>query len=114
MIHSVNYVMLQDAAEVLCAALGFTGGFLRRAESETEGLTLPPPWIGSAVCLGDEEAISDCSGVSFGDTTACGVPMALYCSSNAASAPPPPSSLEIGHLGVVACARQNIKSHKPS
>lgn len=81
--------MLQAAGAVACMGLGYTGGLFRIAGSEVPPFSQLPPWVGTARCDGGDPVIAECDRVGFGGTSACGATMALFCSSDAASAPPP-------------------------
>jgi len=67
-----------------CEQLGYSFGFLKKADGTVIDISAArPPWLGDATCLKDAQAFEDCF-VRLGDTGFCGVPMALFCSTDAA------------------------------
>lgn len=74
------------AARLACADIGFTSGFLLAADGDVVDLSnVRPPWRGTARC-DTFETLQECLRFGFGATVACGGTMALFCSSDAASA----------------------------
>lgn len=75
---------MQEAAVMACEQLGFSFGFFNKADGAIIDISMArPPWLGRAVCGTDAESFEDCVRV-LGDTSVCGVPMALFCSTDAA------------------------------
>ena len=74
---------------MICAELGFTRRFFRFAGGDMQAMALPPPWVSLLRCDKDDTSLDACLRAAFGDTAACGVLMALFCSNAPASAPRP-------------------------
>ena len=75
---------MQEAAVKACKQMGYTSGFFNIADSFVIDLTIArPPWVSQAECDKEAESFEDCF-TRLGDTSVCGVPMALFCSTDAA------------------------------
>ena len=88
-----TYIWRRDLQmeNVACRQLGFPveDGFLRNLQQEfvPPEITLLPSWFGSISCGGEEDTITECDDLVFGDATPCGFVQRLGCSNGTGEQP---------------------------